>query len=226
MSESGRTDQPSGISLDDAFELLYGAPPSDEQRAWMVGLIAEGGVRSLSQLRRIIMSRDHQTHPTRVVVRFNESDLRRIDIAGFKLVVDAADVSVSGPMLARGSVDAYEAAPEAVEALGRAAAKAELRAIRRDLFLRPLRRAALEQYDAIVFDPPRAGCADQAARMASARTPVLVGVSCNPATFARDARTLRDSGYWLSSVQLVDQFLWSHHVEIVGVFTRRKAANQ
>jgi FkbM family methyltransferase len=102
MSEFGRTDQPPGISLDDAFELLYGAPPSDEQRAWMASLIAEGGFRNLSQLRTVIMSRDHQTHPTRVVVRFNESDLRCIDIEGFRLVVDAADVSVSGPMLAQG----------------------------------------------------------------------------------------------------------------------------
>ena len=68
----------------------------------MLESIGAASVRNLSQLRAVVMSRDHQAHPTRVLVRFNEADLRRIDIAGFRLVVDTADVSVSGPMLAKG----------------------------------------------------------------------------------------------------------------------------
>jgi len=64
-------------------------------------LIGNDGVRNLSQLRMVIMSRDRQSTPTRAIVRFGEADLRRIDIAGFRLVVDTADVAVSGPMLAQ-----------------------------------------------------------------------------------------------------------------------------
>lgn len=127
----------------------------------------------------------------------------------------------SGPMLARGSVDAYDDVGPAIEALAKAGRGKALKAFQRDLFRQPLRSAELNRYDAVVFDPPRAGCEDQARQLAGSRVKTLVGVSCNPATFARDARTLADGGYWLTSVQLVDQFLWSHHVEVVGVFTRR-----
>jgi 23S rRNA (uracil1939-C5)-methyltransferase len=128
----------------------------------------------------------------------------------------------SGPMLKLGSVDAFESLPAAVSTLSKAAAAKPLKVFRRDLFRRPLRRDEINRYDAVVFDPPRAGCAAQAEELASSKTRTLVGVSCNPATFARDARILCDGGYWLQSLQLVDQFLWSHHVEVVGVFTRQK----
>lgn len=128
----------------------------------------------------------------------------------------------SGPMLSRGSVDAYESVPRSVNALSKAAGSQPLKVFRRDLFRNPLRREEINRYDAVVFDPPRAGCPEQAMAMASAKTRTLVGVSCNPSTFARDARILCDGGYWLQSLQIVDQFLWSHHVEVVGVFTKRK----
>src|SRR5690606_16557545 len=107
----------------------------------------------------------------------------------------------SGPMLERGEVDAFESSPSAVRALAKAAGKHPLRVFRRDLFRNPLRREECNRYDAVVFDPPRAGCPEQAAAMASSRVPLLVGVSCNPATFARDARTLCRGGYRLVSVQ-------------------------
>lgn len=126
----------------------------------------------------------------------------------------------SGPLLARGPVDAFESVAPAVAALAKAARGKPLQSIRRDLFKNPLMREELNRYDAVVFDPPRAGCPEQAAAMASAKTPTLVGVSCNPATFARDARLLKQGGYRLESLQVVDQFLWSHHVEVVGVFRR------
>jgi 23S rRNA (uracil1939-C5)-methyltransferase len=78
----------------------------------------------------------------------------------------------------------------------------------------------LKKTDVAVFDPPRAGAAEQAAQFASSTIPRVVGVSCNPATFARDARILIDSGFRLERVLPVDQFLWSPHIELVGVFSR------
>lgn len=90
----------------------------------------------------------------------------------------------------------------------------------RDLFRRPLSPFDLKGCDAIVFDPPRAGAADQTAQIAQTRAEVVVGVSCNPVTFARDARILIDAGFRLEQVTPVDQFLWSAHVELVGVFRR------
>ena len=72
----------------------------------------------------------------------------------------------------------------------------------------------------MVFDPPRAGAAEQTAQIAQTKAEVVVGVSCNPTTFARDARILIDAGFRLERVTPVDQFLWSAHVELVGVFKR------
>lgn len=90
----------------------------------------------------------------------------------------------------------------------------------RDLARQPLRTEELQGYDAVVLDPPRAGAAAQVALLAAGDVPVIVYVSCNPATFARDARVLIDAGYALGPVQPVDQFLWSSHVELASVFRR------
>ncbi|MBI4405971.1 MAG: class I SAM-dependent RNA methyltransferase [Deltaproteobacteria bacterium] len=125
----------------------------------------------------------------------------------------------SGPMVARGSVDAYESATNAVNALSKAQLSG-FRVFRRDLFRNPLRRDEINRYDVVCFDPPRAGCREQVAEMACSKAPILVGVSCNPATFARDTRILCDGGYRLQSLQIVDQFLWSHSVELVGVLSK------
>jgi 23S rRNA (uracil1939-C5)-methyltransferase len=75
--------------------------------------------------------------------------------------------------------------------------------------------------DAIVLDPPRAGAEAQCARLAGSGVPVIAMVSCNPATFARDARILTDAGYRLDWVQVVDQFRWSVHVELAARFARK-----
>ncbi|MAB14802.1 MAG: RNA methyltransferase, partial [Parvibaculum sp.] len=91
---------------------------------------------------------------------------------------------------------------------------------RRDLFRRPLLASELDKYDAVVLDPPRAGAQAQAAELAKSRVPRIAFVSCSPASFARDARMLLDGGYRLVSVTPVDQFLWSAHVELIGVFSR------
>lgn len=90
----------------------------------------------------------------------------------------------------------------------------------RDLFRRPMLASELAKVDAVVFDPPRAGAAAQAERLAESHVPVVVAVSCNPATFARDARSLVDGGYRLVNVTPVDQFLWSPHIELVGLFRK------
>ena len=90
----------------------------------------------------------------------------------------------------------------------------------RDLFRRPLSPHELKGCEAIVFDPPRAGALEQSRQIAGSGAAVVVGVSCNPATFARDARVLIDAGFRLERVTPVDQFLWSAHIELVGVFRR------
>jgi 23S rRNA (uracil1939-C5)-methyltransferase len=90
----------------------------------------------------------------------------------------------------------------------------------RDLFRRPLTPFDLKGCDAVVFDPPRAGAIEQTAQIAGTKAGVVVGVSCNPQTFARDARVLIDAGFRLERVTPVDQFLWSAHVELVSVFRR------
>ena len=74
--------------------------------------------------------------------------------------------------------------------------------------------------DAVVFDPPRQGADAQARELAASKVPIIVAVSCNPATFARDAKTLLDGGYRLTEVTPVDQFRYSHHVELVANFAR------
>lgn len=89
---------------------------------------------------------------------------------------------------------------------------------RRDLFLNPMVPVELKPFKAVVFDPPRAGAKAQCEMLAKSGVPRIVGVSCNPATLARDARILIDGGYRLTSVTPVDQFLWSGHIEVVATF--------
>lgn len=90
----------------------------------------------------------------------------------------------------------------------------------RDLYRRPVLAQDLKKIDGVLFDPPRAGAEMQARQIAASKASVVVGVSCEPTTFARDARILADAGFRLEQVMVVDQFLWSAHVELVGVFRR------
>ncbi|HLN09372.1 MAG TPA: RNA methyltransferase [Xanthobacteraceae bacterium] len=119
------------------------------------------------------------------------------------------------------AVDGDEAA---VTALSRAAAAAPgLKPVtteRRDLIRRPLLARELERFDAVVFDPPRQGAQAQAHELAGAAVPLLIAVSCNPTTFARDARILVDGGYRIAAVVPIDQFRYSAHVEIAARFER------
>jgi 23S rRNA (uracil1939-C5)-methyltransferase len=124
----------------------------------------------------------------------------------------------------RARVLAADSDAGAIDALRRAGAATgglkPVTAERRDLFRRPFVAQELSDFDAVVFDPPRQGAEAQARELASSRVPVIVAVSCNPATFARDAKILIDGGYRLGEVTPVDQFRYSAHVEIVARLAR------
>ena len=91
----------------------------------------------------------------------------------------------------------------------------------RDLFRRPLTPQELNRFDAVILDPPRAGSRDQVKQLAASQVPRIAFVSCNPGSFARDAKTLVDGGYRLQRIWPVGQFRWSTHVELVGEFIRQ-----
>jgi 23S rRNA (uracil1939-C5)-methyltransferase len=127
-------------------------------------------------------------------------------------------------LAANSKISAFDSDPGAVAALQKAAASASglkpVKAEARDLFRRPLMPQELRDLDAVVFDPPRQGAQAQAQQLAASKIPVVVAVSCNVATFARDARTLVDGGYRLEGVTPVDQFRYTPHVELVARFAR------
>lgn len=158
-----------------------------------------------------------------------EQTLARLVMAGIgkaKRVVDLfSGVGTFTLRLARvAEVLAVEQEGAALNALERAAHHTQgLRTVnteRRDLFRRPLLPMELNSFDAVVFDPPRAGAELQARDLAASTVPVVIGVSCNPQTFARDAKILIEGGYVLETVTPVDQFRHSAHVEVVGLFRR------
>ena len=134
----------------------------------------------------------------------------------------------SFPLAHDHQVLAVEGARDAIKSLeagrnGAAAQGIRLKQIitkHRDLFRRPLSAVELTGFEAVVIDPPRAGAQAQMGELAKSSIQRIVSVSCNPNTFARDARILVDGGYSLDSLLPVDQFLWSSHLELVGVFTR------
>lgn len=129
--------------------------------------------------------------------------------------------SFAVPLSKRGAnVVAVEGSEAAVAALRRGAAGLRLQAECRDLARDPLGVTELNRFQAVVFDPPRAGAAAQAETLAQSAVPRIVAVSCNPATLARDLRSLVDGGYTLDSAVPVDQFTWSGHVEAVAVLSR------
>lgn len=119
-------------------------------------------------------------------------------------------------------VYAGEGAREAILSLKAAAGRAQrpVFAEHRDLFRRPLVPKELDLFDAVILDPPRAGAREQAEQLAASKAPVIAYVSCNPNTFARDAKTLIEGGYRLDWVLPVGQFRWSTHVELAARFSR------
>jgi 23S rRNA (uracil1939-C5)-methyltransferase len=131
------------------------------------------------------------------------------------------------PLATRAEVHAVEGEDEMIRALDagwrKAAGTKKVTSEVRDLFRRPVLPDELNPFgaafDAAVIDPPRAGAEAQIAELAKAKTPIIAYVSCNPITFARDAKTLVSAGYTLNWVQTVDQFRWSAHTELVASFT-------
>jgi 23S rRNA (uracil1939-C5)-methyltransferase len=119
---------------------------------------------------------------------------------------------------------AADADAAAVAALIRAAAATptlpKVVAETRDLFHRPLRSDELAAFDAALIDPPRAGALEQSRALAASALPLVASISCNAATFARDARILVDGGFRIEAVTPLDQFRFSPHVEIAAVFRR------
>ncbi|WP_400084545.1 class I SAM-dependent RNA methyltransferase [Yoonia sp. R78084] len=129
------------------------------------------------------------------------------------------------PLSKRAEVHAVESEAAMLAALDRGwRAGHQLRRVTtetRDLFRRPLEADELRHFDAAVIDPPRAGAEAQIANLAESDIKTIAMVSCNPVTFARDARMLVDAGFVMPWVQVVDQFRWSPHVEVVASFTRK-----
>lgn len=128
------------------------------------------------------------------------------------------------PLAAKVQVTAFDSDRRAIAVLEAAVRRATglkpIEARVRDLFREPLSPKELEAFDAVVLDPPRAGAAEQAERLARSKVPVVIAVSCAPATLARDARTLIDAGYKMGPVTPIDQFIFSPHIEAVTVFRR------
>jgi 23S rRNA (uracil1939-C5)-methyltransferase len=127
-------------------------------------------------------------------------------------------------LAARVRISAFDSDAGAVTALQKAAMATPglkpVRAEARDLFRRPLMPQELRDFDAAVFDPPRQGAQAQVQQLAASKIQVVVAVSCNAATFARDARILIDGGYRIESVTPVDQFRHTPHVELIARFVR------
>lgn len=128
------------------------------------------------------------------------------------------------PLATRSRVHAVESNEAALAALWTAARRADLTGRIsvevRNLAHNPVAAEELEGGDCVVFDPPRAGAKEQATALAASAVPVVIAVSCNPSSFARDARILVDGGYNLVEVTPVDQFPWSGHLELVAQFRR------
>jgi len=126
------------------------------------------------------------------------------------------------PLARTRRVYAAEGARDAALALKAAAdcARRPIAVEHRDLFRRPLSTGELDRFGAVVLDPPRAGAREQVAALAASKTGRIAYVSCNPSTFARDARTLVEGGWRIEHITPVGQFRWSTHVELVASFAR------
>lgn len=147
-------------------------------------------------------------------------------VAGARHVADlfAGAGTFSLPLARLARVHAVESHAGALQALETAARRTPgLKPVtteRRDLFVRPLTAAELASFDAVVMDPPRAGAEAQARRLAEAGPPRIVSVSCDAQTFARDAAILVGGGYRIERVIPIDQFLHSHHIELIACLSR------
>ena len=122
----------------------------------------------------------------------------------------------TGPLMDGRKIIAADNAPDAIAALKKAGVDARLR----NLFKEPMSLKELDGVACVILDPPRAGAGAQVAELAEGDIDKIVYVSCNPSSFARDASVLMTGGYVLERLTMVDQFIWSTHTELVGIFQK------
>ena len=175
------------------------------------------------QLASVVLSGNLVAFPHRSFLQATEDGERALieavgeSVAGAESVADLF-AGLGTFALATRANYAAEASRDAAVALKRAAPGMNVE--HRDLYRRPLDSGELKSFDAVILDPPRAGAAEQVTALASSKVGRIAYVSCNPATFARDAQTLANGGYKLQWVQPVGQFRWSTHVELAACFSR------
>ncbi len=232
-----------GLDID-----IRGSGPLGERRRQV--LMAEAGAIGLARLslhgetliehrRPVIgMGRGEVVPPAGGFLQATETgerELAAIVVEGSGRAKRVADLFAgSGPFSLRlaetAEVHAVESDRFALAALDKAVRAAPgLRRVTteaRDLFRRPLLSPELERFDAVVLDPPRAGAEAQCRQLILSSLETVIMVSCDPGTFARDAAILTGSGFTAERVVPVDQFAWSAHVEMVGVFRRKKPARR
>jgi len=146
-------------------------------------------------------------------------------VSGAKTVLDlfAGCGTFTLPIAANAEVHAVEGDAAMLKALDQGWRQAtglkRVTTEERDLFRRPLLPDEIKRFDAVVIDPPRAGAVHQIKELADAKPQKIATISCNPVTFAQDAKTLIDAGYEMGRIDVIDQFRWSTHVELAASFT-------
>lgn len=158
-----------------------------------------------------------------------ETEMARLVVEGIGKSKKVADLfagvgAFSFPVAARAKVLAVDSDKAAIAALADGVRMGSgikpVTTVVRDLFREPLSALELNEHDAVVFDPPRAGAEAQSKMIAKSKVKTVVAISCNPATLARDARILIDGGYAMGRVTPIDQFHYTPHIECVTVFKR------
>ncbi|MGD8880007.1 MAG: class I SAM-dependent RNA methyltransferase [Methyloceanibacter sp.] len=229
------TDTENGLDL-----AVKGVPPPDAALAKLAGIAGEHGFARIALGSESLLFAPTTLRLGRALVSLPpgafvqaspiaEAEMVELVCEGVGKSKRVADLfsglgTFSFALAERATVDAYESSAEALAALSEAARHATrlkpMRTHRRDLLRDPLGWRELKDFDAVVFDPPRAGAAAQAAQLAKSKVKHVAAVSCNPATLARDLRLLVDGGYEISQVVPIDQFLYSSHIEVVAHLAR------
>jgi 23S rRNA (uracil1939-C5)-methyltransferase len=126
------------------------------------------------------------------------------------------------PLSRYGKVDGFESDPKALEALSKAAkaASRDIELTKQDLFNNPVQTELLSKYNFAVINPPRAGAKEQVIELSQSSIKTIIYISCNPETFAQDAQILIKNNYQLTEVTAFDQFYWSPHLEVIGIFKK------
>lgn len=216
-----------GLSADARMRAAMAASEGDFARVTMAGEIVYGARQPLVKLGRAVVA----LPPGAFLQAVPAAERAMVDFAvaeaqGASRLADLyCGVGTFTFRLAEiGAVHAAEMSAPAIDslkaAIGSTPGLKPIQAEARDLVRRPVLNTELAKTDVVVIDPPRAGAAEQTIEIAKSKVAKVISVSCNPATFAKDARVLVDAGFRLEKVLPVDQFVWSPHIELVGVFTR------